>query len=262
VARFGVINIKPRATWPAAHRVVDRISDMSTSSAALAAVTALLLWALTAYVVMPAWWERYAKQHPSLDGLPGLTQTGSGIPGDPVNVAIAGNENQVRAVFTAAGWSPADPLSLRSDARIAADAVLDRPYADAPVSDLYLFGRKEDLAFEQASGDSPRARHHIRFWRAPVAHPSGAPLWLGSASFDASVGLSHTTGQITHHISGDLDAERNHVITSLEATGLISAVIPVVDFHKVREGRNGGGDPWHTDGTLMLAVIGSPAAGK
>lgn len=235
---------------------------MNLSSAALFAIAALLVWALGAYVVMPVWWERYARENPALDGVPGITQTGSGIPGDPLNVAVVGTESEIREVFAAAGWNPADPLSLRSDTRIAADAVLDRPYADAPVSNLYLFGRKEDLAFEQASGSSPRARHHVRFWLTPTPHASGAPLWVGSASFDDSVGLSHTTGQITHHISADIDAERNHVIASLEATGRLSEVVPVVQFHKILEGRNGGGDPWRTDGTLMLAVIGPLTGGN
>ena len=27
------------------------------------------------------------------------------------------------------------------------------------------------------------------------------------------------------------------------------------DFHTVRSGKNGGGDPWHTDGRLFLGVI-------
>jgi hypothetical protein len=234
------------------------IDGLSTRALATAILIGLVIWAAMAYLVMPMWWERFARKHPELDGVPGLTETGSGIPGDPLNVALVGSEQQVRAIFAAAKWSPADPLSIASDARIAADAVLDRSYADAPVSNLYLFGRKEDLAFEQASGGSPRQRHHVRFWKAPQPHPSGAPLWVGSASFDRSVGLSHTTGQITHHISPDVDAERDHVMESLRATGELADVVPVEDFHKVREGRNGGGDPWRTDGTLLIGVIGPP----
>ncbi len=115
---------------------------------------------------MPAWWQRYAHTHPALDGIPGITETASGIPGDPINVALAGTEEQVRAIFAAAKWNAADPLSLKSDIEIAAGTVLDRPDAAAPVSNLYLFGRKEDLAFEQAAGSSPRERHHVRFWKA------------------------------------------------------------------------------------------------
>jgi hypothetical protein len=222
---------------------------------ALFILSLIATWAMVAYIVMPLWWERYAKAHPELDGVPGITQTASGIPGDPVNVAVVGSQEQVRAIFAAAGWTPADPLSLRSDARIAADAVLDRPYADAPVSTLILFGRKQDLAFEQTAGTSPRERHHVRFWIAPKAHPSGAALWIGAASFYRSVGFSHDTGQITHHISAGVDTERDHVIASLQATGQLSVVLAVHDFHAKLKGRNGGGDPWHTDGTLMLAVI-------
>ena len=130
---------------------------MSNRSILALVVAALVVWAAVAYLLMPAWWERYARRHPALDDVPGLTETGSGIPGDPVNVALAGTEQQVRAIFAAAKWNPADPLSLKSDVEIAAGAVLDRPYADAPVSNLYLFGRKEDLAFEQAVGSSPRS---------------------------------------------------------------------------------------------------------
>jgi hypothetical protein len=29
----------------------------------------------------------------------------------------------------------------------------------------------------------------------------------------------------------------------------------VKDFHKVRSGKNGGGDPWTTDGSLYEGVI-------
>jgi len=29
----------------------------------------------------------------------------------------------------------------------------------------------------------------------------------------------------------------------------------VSGFHTIREGRNGGGDPWHTDGRLFVGVI-------
>jgi hypothetical protein len=67
--------------------------------------------------------------------------------------------------------------------------------------------------------------------------------------------LSHTTGQITHHIAADVDGERDHLMANLEKTGHLSEVYAEDDFHKKREGRNGGGDPWHTDGRLIVGVI-------
>jgi hypothetical protein len=155
----------------------------------------------------------------------------------------------------AAGWFLADPLGLRSDLEIAADTILKRPYDEAPVSDLFLFGRKEDLAFEQPLGNDPRQRHHVRFWMSPRLDGRGVPLWVGSVTYDRRVGLSHTTGQITHHISGDVDAERDRLFDELRKTGNL-AVFQIVDhFHTVKSGRNGGGDEWQTDGRLFVGTI-------
>ena len=196
--------------------------------AVLVAVLALVYLA-TAYLILPLAWKRYAHRHPALEDIPNITFTANKIPGDPLNVASIGTETQVKKILLAAKWYPADPITLRSCLKIASDAVLKRPYDDAPISSLYLFGRREDLAFEQPVGDDPRRRHHVRFWRSEEVDPDGRPVWVGAAIHDMRVGLSRTTGQITHHT--------------------------IADFHKVRDGRNGGGDPWHTDGDLHVGVI-------
>jgi hypothetical protein len=228
--------------------------------AAVLAAAALLVYLLVTYVVLPLAWRRYVFRHPGLDDVPGVTQTKDGIPGDPLNVALVGEETAVKTSMQAAGWDLAAALSLRSDLQIAADTVLRRPDDHAPVSNLYLFGRKEDLAFEQPVGGDPRRRHHVRFWRAAALDAAGRPLWLGAATYDQRVGLSHTTGQITHHIAPDLDTERDHLISTLQQTGQLARVEAVADFHKIRSGRNGGGDPWHTDGRLVVGVLSQQAA--
>jgi hypothetical protein len=78
---------------------------------------------------------------------------------------------------------------------------------------------------------------------------------MGSASYDERVGLSHTTGQITHHISGDVDAERDHLFDDLKKTGDLAQDYAVDGYHEKLEGKNGGGDRWHTDGRLFVGVI-------
>lgn len=215
----------------------------------------LLLYVIAAYVVIPFGWKRYARHHPSFDENPRITQTADGHPGDPLNVALIGVEVAIRGIMQAAGWYPATALGVKSDLKIAADVVLSRPDDEAPVSSLYLFGRKEDLAFEQPVGDNPRQRHHVRFWRTPSVDGEGRPIWIGSASYDERAGLSHTTGQITHHIAPDVDAERDHLFGDLKQTGGLSDVDTVDDFHTVREGRNGGGDLWRTDGALWVGTL-------
>ncbi len=213
------------------------------------------LYLVGAYVIVPFGWERYAHRHPSFDDNPRITQTGDGHPGGPLNVALIGTKEQVEMIMRAAKWDPAAALGLRSDFDIAADTVLSRPDDDAPVSNLLLFGRKEDLAFEQPVGDNPRQRNHVRFWKIDKVTDDGRPIWIGAASYDERVGFSHTTGQITHHIAADVDKERDHLFDNLKQTGDLQEEFTVDRFHKELEGRNGGGDRWYTDGRLFVGVI-------
>ena len=208
-----------------------------------------------AYVALPIVWMRYTRHHPSLADIPNVTHTADGIPGDPLNVALIGTEIDLKRIMRAAQWYAADPLSLRSRLEIASAAVFEHPYDDAPVSNLYLWGRKEDLAFEQPVGIDPRQRHHVRFWRTDKRDPDGRPVWVGAAIFDERVGLSYTTGQITHHTAPNIDAERDTLFADLQRTGELQEVYFIDDFHHIRQGRNGGGDPWFTDGRLEVGVI-------
>jgi hypothetical protein len=214
----------------------------------------LLLYLAVSYLILPSLWRRYAEQHPWLDGMPGITKTADGIPGDPINVALVGTPDELIDIMVAAKWYQAAALGLESDLKIAADTVLSRPDVNAPVSSLYFFGRKEDVAFEQPVGDNPRHRHHVRFWKSDKL-ADGRPVWVGSAIYDQHVGFSRDTGQITHVTAANIDAERNYLFRDLDKTGQLADLQPIDDFHTIREGRNGGGDPWHTDGRLYLGII-------
>src|SRR5262245_41578069 len=95
-----------------------------------------LVYFVAAYIVTPLVWRRYVHKHPALDDVPGITQTASGIPGDPIDLALIGTKHDVVRALLAAKWYPADPITLKSSLEIAADTVLKRPYDDAPVSSL------------------------------------------------------------------------------------------------------------------------------
>lgn len=215
----------------------------------------LLLWLVSAYVVAPAIWKEYSRIDSRFDDNPRITQTSDHHPGDPLNVAFIGTEPQLMNLMKNAEWYPAAALGLKSDLKIAADSVFSRPDDEAPVSNLFLFGRKEDLAFEQPVGGNPRHRHHVRLWKTGKLSDDGRPEWVGSAAYDKRVGLSRTTGQITHVTAPDVDAERDYLFESLQKTGQLVRYYKVFGFHKQLKGRNGGGDPWHTDGDLYVGVI-------
>lgn len=193
--------------------------------------------------------------HPALARSPRHATTAQGHQGDAVNVAFIGTEEQLHRTLALSGWYAADPITLETSLRIAADCVLDKPYAHAPVSDLYVWGRKQDAAFEQPIGQSPNQRHHVRFWRSREVDARGRPLWLGAATFDERVEISRTTGGFTHKIGPAIDKERDKLLVDSISASALDGYYWVDQFHTAPEGTNGGGDPYFTDRRLAVGVI-------
>ena len=168
--------------------------------AAGALVIALIFYLAAAYLVAPDYWRHYERQA-GLAAKSMTTVNAWGIPGDAINIGLEGERDDILCSLLYSGWRPADPVTFKSSFKIAGSVLAHRAYLTAPISDLFWDGRKHDLAFEKPSGVSPSHRHHVRFWLALAKGASGAPVWLGAATFDRSVGLSHFTGQVTHHIA-------------------------------------------------------------
>lgn len=222
----------------------------------------LAAYYVLAYWITPALWKHYEHQ-PKLEGAPKTTFTKEGIPGDPLNVGLLGSQEDVIHSMVAAGWLPADPITFHTSLRITESALFGKPYPTAPVSNLYVFGRIEDMAFEQPVAGNTRERNHVRFWRSDDLGKDGRPFWIGAATFDQSVGVSHLTGEITHHIAPDLDEERNKLIGDLKDHGQLISEYQVTGVGGSLWGRNGGGDPYYTDGEMSvgdLTVCGSTNA--
>jgi hypothetical protein len=174
--------------------------------------------------------------------VPRFTISGDGLPGDPVNLALVGTFQQLRVAFAAAGWSEADRLGLASSWRMVRAFVFNSPYPTAPFSTFYLFGRGQDIGFQKAIDNSPRKRHHIRFWALSLARAedtvgtakfwlnSDRPaeiervLWVGAGTKDTGFSLTQLTFQITHATDSDTNVERDYIITELTKNRLIGAV--------------------------------------
>src|SRR3954465_10985839 len=199
----------------------------------------IIAYTALAYLLLPLFWTHYEHQK-GLADLPMVTRTAQGIPGDPMNVGLAGATAAVVCAMHAAGWYPADPITLKSSIEIIGSVLLDRPYRDAPVSNLYYLGRREDFAFEKPVGSSADRRNHVRYWKVLDQGEERRPVWLGSATLDRGVGVSHYTGAVTHHISPDLDAERGVLAADLEKAGMVEAKYQVTGIGPTMAGRNGG----------------------
>jgi hypothetical protein len=220
----------------------------------LVLATVVIVYLMLAYVVLPALW-RHHEHEPGLASLPMVTRTGTGIPGDALNVGLVGGQEDVFRALEAAGWFPADPVTFRTSIAIIGSVVLDRPYQDAPVSPLYFEGKKEQFAFEKPDGKSADRRHHVRFWLALEKGSDGRPVWLGAVTYDRGVGFSHYTGQVTHHIGPDIDAERDLLMRDLTEAGMIDARFKISGVGPTLFGRNGGGDPYYTDGEIDVGSL-------
>ena len=116
----------------------------------------LAAYLLLAYFVVPTIWRHYEHQQ-KLDGLPMVTTTADGIPGDAINTGLVGSSSDILCPMREAGWYASDPVTLKSSIEISGSVLLDRPYPSAPVSPLFYAGRPQDLAFEKPDGKSARA---------------------------------------------------------------------------------------------------------
>ena len=198
-------------------------------------------YGLAAYVILPRA-VRMGLKILQRRRVPGFTVTADGLPGDPVNLALIGTLRQLRTAFASAGWAGTEPLGLASSWEMARAFVFNKPYATAPFSTLYLFGRGQDIGFQRAIGDSPRKRHHVRFWAKSLAQVEAdvdtlrfwlntdlpnedeCVLWIGAATKDIGFSLTRLTFQFTHATDSDTNAERDYMIKELREHNVIENV--------------------------------------
>jgi hypothetical protein len=218
-----------------------------TSNRLTAFFAFLLIYCLMAYLVIPALFRLYhfLIKH---DHIPLYATYGDGWASDPVNIAlIAKNKNQLRKAMSQAGWYEADPNTFFNSMKEAWSLLFNKSYPNAPVSKLYLFNRRHDIAFQIPTNSqmSPRTRHHVRFWRLqaprPNKHDRGhfvfwssrltkwlgreKQIWIGASTYDFKpFDVRWRTGSLTHGVRHDTNEERDFIIQTLGDSGGISVV--------------------------------------
>jgi LssY C-terminus len=228
-----------------------------------------LTYGIAAYIILPRA-VRMGLKILQRKRVPRFTTTGDGLPGDPINLVLVGTIHQLRAAFATAGWSEADRLGLASSWRMVCAFVLNSPYPTAPFSTLYLYGRGQDIGFQKAIDNSPRQRHHIRFWALSLTRakatvgtadfwlntdrpPHNAHvLWVGAGTRDTGLSLTRLTFQITHATDSDTNAERDYIIAELRNNRVID------DVNSYRSGQRLPLEPvnhYITDGEVTVARL-------
>jgi hypothetical protein len=148
--------------------------------------------------------------------------------------------------------------------------VFNAPYRTAPFSSLYLFGRAQDVGFQKAIDNSPRKRHHIRFWALSLERaedtlgtasfwlntdrpPDDARvLWVGAGTKDTGLSLTRLTFQITHATDADTNTEREYIIAELKNNQLIA---DVRSFRAAQPLPTGRVNHYVTDGEVTVANL-------
>jgi hypothetical protein len=149
-----------------------------------------------------------------------------------------------------------------------------QPYPKAPFSTLYLFGRGQDIGFQQPIGDSPRKRHHVRFWALSLERaeqtldtpsfwldtlrPSDDErvLWIGAGTKDTGFSLTRLSFQITHATDADTNEERDFVVGELQHYGVVANVRSHRPSERLAIGHV---NRYLTDGVVAVAELAPPA---
>jgi hypothetical protein len=184
-----------------------------------------------------------------LEGAPQRASGKDGKPGDPLNLVVIGSIADIRDAFNKAGWGEAERKTGKSVWDTVRAVGGDQGFGRAPVSDLYLFGHREDLAFEKMLNTFLK-RHHLRLWRTAATTPDGREIWLGAGTHDT--GLDVHPGVVSHAIDPDLDAERAKVGADLRVTGRVAAEELVTRPDPLSQGFTATGGTWKTDGRLLV----------
>jgi hypothetical protein len=177
--------------------------------------------------------------------------------GDPLNLVIIGDGKAIFSAFLRSGWDPTAAISAASVAKVGAFGLFGGAYRYSPVSDLYVFGRSQDIALQKVRS-SIHYRNHLRLWLAPVKF-KGLPVLIGQISRD--IGSRFTTKSstlTTHRIDPNVDETRSTLIQDFIHAQALKAYARAGGVGFVsRDAPRGNltGDPWFTDGNRAVALL-------
>jgi hypothetical protein len=194
----------------------------------------------------------------ALEQLPCCTTNEDGSEqGDPLNLVLIGYSTDIFPAFIRRNWHGAEIIWSESLWRTVTSFVQGSRYRYSPISPLYVFGRRQDLAGQKARS-TIHERNHLRLWLAPL-QLRGKPVWIGQISRDIGVKYTLKSATIsTHVIDPDVDEARRYLLEDLAYSQALATYgfvhgVGAVDEDAPRE--NLVGDPWFTDGLRAVMIF-------
>jgi hypothetical protein len=194
----------------------------------------------------------------ALKRLPYCTTNDNGtIQGDPINIVLVGNEEDIFSAFFDRQWDLAEDVDLASSWKETRSFLFGTSFRHAPASSLYVFGRRQDVTIQKPR-PTIEARNHVRLWRAPMRF-EGKPVWVGQVSRDIGIRFTMETWNLaTHRIDPHVDHTREYVVQDLFRSHMVTKVGYVRGGEPATLAaprKNLTGDPYITDGLRAVLVF-------
>lgn len=177
--------------------------------------------------------------------------------GDPLNLVVVGGFDDALSAFARRGWHPTEEKWVGSITKMATAALAGDRYIYAPVSDLYLFGRAQDLALQKAR-DTVHQRNHLRLWASSMRY-HGKQVWVGQISRDIGIRLTfHSSTLTTHKIDPDVDEARAALTQDMAFSQTLAKIGFVKGVGAAPESaprENLSTDTYYTDGLRCVLVF-------
>ncbi len=185
--------------------------------------------------------------------------TGSG---DPINIVVIGEPDNILAPFIAAGWDETEIVTAGTSWKTM-KSFFGAEYKYSPISPLYVYLRPQDAGLQKAR-DTINERNHLRLWLAPMTY-NGKLVFVGGMSRDIGVRMTTKAWNLTtHEIDPDIDEARVYLAEDLATAGRIATFgyIDGVGYTtKDDPMHNQLGSPWWTDGRrLVMELSKTPVA--
>ncbi len=176
---------------------------------------------------------------------------------DPLNLVMVGSLEDILPAYIMQGWNLAESAHFGALWKMIKSFVFGANYRYSPVSPLYLYGRKQDLALQKAR-ETIDERNHLRLWIAPALY-RGKPIMVGQISRDIGVRLTWKLSPPTTHV---IDPEVDEARWYLEQDLVLSQRIKCIGLCKgvgyappSQPRHNLLGDPYYTDGLRLVAFF-------